>query len=246
MNEPVALPIKTNQIEACMLSLERSILSGEWATGARLPAEHNLALQYGVSRPAVRKALLMLAARGVVEIMPRRGVYVADYHANGSLALASSLIACQQGNLNALYIHSLREMRLVIECEIARLAAMRRTEQHLLELKRILAAERQMAPGDTQALTEMDFLFHRQVAVASGNLLYPLAMNSYKAMYTGLTGMFFSLITPRELQDVITNHAALVHAIERKLPNQASELMRILLMEGDSYLTENPKVTPFE
>ena len=51
---------------------------GEFAAGARLPAERDLARQLGVSRPSVREALIALEVEGWVEVRTGSGVYVLD------------------------------------------------------------------------------------------------------------------------------------------------------------------------
>ena len=48
----------------------------EFAAGARLPAERDLAKQLGVSRPTVREALIALEVEGWVEVRSGSGVYV--------------------------------------------------------------------------------------------------------------------------------------------------------------------------
>src|SRR5215813_6700324 len=52
------------------------IEGGEYAAGARLPPERDLARQLGVSRPSVREALIALEVEGYVEVRVGSGVYV--------------------------------------------------------------------------------------------------------------------------------------------------------------------------
>jgi len=51
---------------------------GEFAVGARIPAERDLAAQLGVSRPSVREALIALEVEGWVEVRTGSGVYVLE------------------------------------------------------------------------------------------------------------------------------------------------------------------------
>ena len=56
--------------------LRMLIRDGEYGVGSRLPAERDLALQLGVSRPSVREALIALEVEGLVEVRPGSGVHV--------------------------------------------------------------------------------------------------------------------------------------------------------------------------
>jgi DNA-binding GntR family transcriptional regulator len=55
--------------------LRRRVGAGEWASGEALPAMAALAVEYGVSRASVAKALRRLADDGLVEIVPQWGTF---------------------------------------------------------------------------------------------------------------------------------------------------------------------------
>jgi len=57
-------------------SLAQKIISGALTPGQKLE-EKALASQFGVSRTPIREAMRELSARGLVELVPRRGVVVA-------------------------------------------------------------------------------------------------------------------------------------------------------------------------
>ncbi|MGL6006491.1 FadR/GntR family transcriptional regulator, partial [Aeromonas sobria] len=56
--------------------LGQQILAGEYQAGSILPGEMDLAEQFGVSRTAVREAVKMLAAKGMLLPRPRIGTRV--------------------------------------------------------------------------------------------------------------------------------------------------------------------------
>src|SRR5439155_20970979 len=64
------------------------IRSNEFAAGARLPPERDLARQLGVSRPSVREALIALEVEGLVEVKIGSGIYVLGARDNGETATA--------------------------------------------------------------------------------------------------------------------------------------------------------------
>ncbi len=65
--------------------VERSILSGEWPPGHRIPFEHELTVQYGCSRMTVNKALTDLVKRGLIERRRKAGTYVRFPHAQSAV-----------------------------------------------------------------------------------------------------------------------------------------------------------------
>jgi len=70
-------------------AVTQAILSGEWAEGDLMPAEPELAAQFGVSRSVIRDAARMLVAKGLVEIRRGKGMYVAS---SPSKAFAEALV----------------------------------------------------------------------------------------------------------------------------------------------------------
>lgn len=238
--EPIrVLSLKT----ACVQRLEELILSGAWQIGARLPSERDLALELTISRPVLHESLVDLAAKGLVRIEPRRGVFIADYRTSGSTALLSSLLAYSGGSLDPALMQSLVEMRLLLETETARQAARCRTDEHLEQFRQILAQEIAEAgspnEGSSTTLTALDFSFHLLVAVASCNLVYPLMINSFKAVYTHLTGLFYQHYrrTP-VVGEVFALHGQLIDAIARQEEASAAALMGAMLRHGEMYLNK--------
>jgi DNA-binding FadR family transcriptional regulator len=231
-------PIKIQSLkESCVNRLEELILSGELQIGEQLPSERDFAARIGVSRPVLHEALVDLDAKGLVRIVPRRGVFVNDYRHSGSMAILSSLLTYHNGRLDPAFIQSLIDMRLVVEIEAARLAAQNRTEEQLVEFRALLMDEQKAASGDPQSLIDLDFSFHLSVAIASGNLVSPLIINSFKGVYTSLTGEFFRKYygTP-VVATVHQFHLQIVDAIERKDVESAVNAMSEMLKHGEAYL----------
>ena len=231
-------PIQVQSLkEACVARLEQMILSGELKIGDRLPSERKFAAQLNVSRPVLHQALVDLEAKGLVQIFPRRGVFISDYRQDGSLAMLSSLLSYHNGLLSPELSQSMLDMRLLLETETARLAAIHRTQQQLANFQELLSAEITTLDADPQTLTELDYKFHLLIAIASSNLIYPLIINSFKEVYTGLTGKFFRQYhdTP-VIQAVHDFHQQLVAAIETQEADSAVQIMIKMLNHGEGYL----------
>ncbi len=227
--------------EACRRRLEELILSGELKIGERLPAERDLARRLDVSRPVLHEALVDLGSRGLVQILPRRGVFISDYRRNGSLALLSSLLSYHDDKLDPAFTQSLMDIRTLLETETARQAALNRSDEQLAELHDILTQEAR-ASGDVQLLTGLDFSFHLLIAIASANLVYPLIINSFQGVYTSLTGAFFRKYTGSPVIAAVHQyHIELVRAVQARDDQAAVRQMRLMLQHGEKYLKgENP------
>jgi DNA-binding FadR family transcriptional regulator len=178
--------------DALVERLEELILSGHVSIGDKLPSERVLALQLGVSRPVVHEGLVELAARGLVTLKPRVGAQVNDYRRQGSLALLNSLISYRQGALDPALLEGLLSLRRLLESETARLAARNRTRDDLHELEQVLAREQKVDPRNIDALVDVDFDFHHRVALASGNPIYPMFINSFELAAKNLAAQFFA------------------------------------------------------
>lgn len=222
--------------ETCTLWLEQLILSGELQAGERLPSERDLASQLGISRPVLHEALADLAAMGLVTVLPRRGVVINDFRKSGSFAILSSLLVYNQGKLDPAMVRSLFEMRALIETETARLAATAASSQEIAALRDVLEKERRLDFADIPTRVGLDFEFHLLVAVASGNLIYPLVINSFKSIYVHFAGEFYNRSRGSPvIAEVYAFQHRLVDAIEQRDPCRAAEIMAQMLAHGEQH-----------
>ena len=213
---------------------ETEILSGMYAPGDRLPAERDLADSHGVSRPVVHGAMRQLAARGLLRIEARQGIFVSDFRRDGSVEMLLSLINFAGGELAPEILDGLLEMRLLIETETARLAALRAGPNELAEIERILAREVLFEYREAHDVTLIDFEFHFAVALASGNAVYPLLLNSLKKVYERLLDRYYA--DASAIPEVFAMHRGLATAIAAKSPDTAAKAMRKILDFGESGL----------
>jgi GntR family transcriptional regulator, transcriptional repressor for pyruvate dehydrogenase complex len=231
-------PLKVQSLkDACVNQMERLILSGEYAIGEKLPSERDLAASLGISRPVLHEALVDLAAKGLVEISPRRGIFISDYSRTGSFALLESLLKFNGGRLDPRLIESLFEMRLLIETEDARLAAFHCTPDQLHEMQAVLQEEAAASRQDAVRLAGLDFTFHQLLAIASANRMYSLILNSFEPVYTHLTIEFYkSILGSPPIEEVFAFHRRLVDAIAAADAPAAVEIIRAMLNHGMHYI----------
>ena len=132
--------------------------------GTRIPSERVLAEQLGVGRSTVREALNGLAALGVLDIRQGRGVFVAAAPSArwNTEAVVPALIRAQT--------NALIEARLVVQPEVARLAAERRTATDLRALETVLEGQERLATGgSTDRATKFGVEFDIRLAEAARN-----------------------------------------------------------------------------
>ena len=225
-------PLRTDSLkEVFIKKFEALIFSGHFSIGEKLPPERELAKQLQVSRPVVHEGLVNLAAKGLVTLKPRVGTFINDYRNDGSLFLLNALFQYGDGQVSDRLLADILDMRMLLEVESARLAAVHREKAHMTRLEALLEREQLSDPEDARQLSAVDFDFHHQIAIASGNLVYPLIMNSLKQFYTNVSGRFFA--DPAVVPVVFDFHARLVSAVRERNPEQAQRIMRQMLAHGE-------------
>src|ERR1700731_1760756 len=150
--QPIYKVIRTSRLyEQIVQQIEQSILKGVLKPGDQLPAERELAQRFGVSRTAVREAVKALREKGLVEAYSGRGTFVTN---GTSQAIRQSLDLMIRINKQEGSAH-LAELRLVLEPEIAGLAA-ERIEEQLLSTMREAVAVMDRNLHDPDAYVEAD------------------------------------------------------------------------------------------
>lgn len=142
--------------------------------GDRLPIEPALAQRFGVSRTVVREAIQRLQAMGLVETRHGVGSFVREATPNppatGALGLLHAPRSAQQ-------MLAMLELRIAVETEAAALAATRRTDAQLVQMRAALDAFDQAVAAGTSTL-HADFQFHRLMAEATGNTYFEQVLDS--------------------------------------------------------------------
>lgn len=171
----LAPALRTSLTDAVVDQLADAIVERELGPGERLPGERDLALQFRVSRIVVREALVRLAQRGLVEVRPGVGTFVARMSATSVTdPLRLYLRRHRIGHA------SLFEVRHALEPAIAAAASRAATEAQLAAMAANL--ERTFALADApdadavEAFAWADLEFHQLLAAASGNALFELLL----------------------------------------------------------------------
>ena len=118
--------------------LSERIIEGELPPGAYLPPEPQLAEEFGVSRTVVREATRVLVAKGLVEVQRGRGVLVRKPATEETVAIAFSWLLRQR---SVTFWH-LWQMRVILETEVAGLAAQPASRTDVAIVPRVDLADR--------------------------------------------------------------------------------------------------------
>jgi DNA-binding FadR family transcriptional regulator len=201
--------------------LVRMIQSGNLREGDRLPAERELMQRYGVSRSAVREAIVSLANRGLV--MTRLGhrpiVRKPDYE------IAIDRVGNLVGHLTVdrKGVWNLFETRIFVEAALARWAAKHARRDDLEELRASLETNRH-AIGNSILFDETDVAFHAVLYRIPGNPIYPAI---HKAYVEWLIQHWRSMKRGADIDQMnYAGHEAIFDAILARDPDAAEEALR--------------------
>jgi DNA-binding FadR family transcriptional regulator len=181
--------------------------AGEFAVGARLPPERDLALQLGVSRPSVREALIALEIEGLVEVRMGSGIYVLPPRA-GTAPDGDAAGVTGEGPLEII------RARQSIESGLAAQAALAMDRRQVDGLRdSLILMRREAAAG--QVPTGGDRMLHLGIAEASDNsvllrIVAELFDERGSPLFAQLSTYFES---PESWRAAIAEHETVVDAI---------------------------------
>jgi len=202
--------------------------------GDKLPAERDLAVQIGVSRPTVRVGLRALAAMGIVQSRHGSGTYIPD----GPPALGSQSLSL----LAALHGFTREEMydaRRVLEVGAAGMAAEHATPDQLAtiadEVTNLFATL-----DDPLVFLVHDIRFHRAVADASGNPIIAALVEMVSALYYDRRRETAEQASDRDLREAAELHRRIYQAIRGHNSEAARNAMNEHLTRASAHQALEP------
>jgi DNA-binding FadR family transcriptional regulator len=204
------------------------IVRGDYLPGSILPNEAEWSAMFGVGRSAVREAVKMLMAKGLLASRPKIGSRV-EPRERWNLLDRDVLSWYASSPDRSGFLRTVQEFRYIIEPEATALAAERRSDREMEEISR---ACREMGTAPTLAeRTAADTRFHMAILRASGNdLLVPLGVLIEQAL-----NQLFVFVT-REVNDLRhaqTLHEEIERCIRLQRPDAARKAVRRLLANTD-------------
>lgn len=201
--------------------IRAAIESGAYRAGDALPSERQLMAAFNVGRPAVRDALLVLEANGLVTIQHGRRARVAE-PARTPLAQRLEQFVGRATSRADRLIDDIQETRLALEVAMARRAAECATPASIETLMAALDANRR-AIHDRHAYLATDIAFHRTIASITQNVIFEEAA---AAILEWLATFRHDLVHV-EGANLLSHdeHVSIARAIAARDPDAAAEAM---------------------
>jgi DNA-binding FadR family transcriptional regulator len=226
---PDAVKIRTLPVQVAA-HLTRRIVSGDYENG-RAPSELDISQEFGVSRVVARETLKILASLDIVDVAQGRRVVVRpraewDY-------LNPLLIEWLPTEIVDELLQELHQMRVLLEPELAAMAAVSITDETLdrlgNEIDRMAALE-----GNPDAYLEVDHEFHMEICRAADNRILDRIM--YSARWLGTASRRLTNEAPAGLRRATAQHTEIYEALVARDPSGARAAMRKHLSNNYSTL----------
>jgi len=196
--------------------LIKTIESGRYPIGSRLPAERELAIEYSVSRPTIREAMIALEIAGKVEVRKGSGVYVIDDKNGDGKTLELDIGPFE-----------LTQARMLIESEAAGLAATMISEQELEVLESVI--KKMIAENEGDKTGELaDKEFHLLIAAATRNSAIASIVEELWNLResSALTRTMYDTVRLTGVRPAIDEHWAIYNALKAGNSEKARQAMR--------------------
>ncbi len=197
--------------------LRDALVRGTLRPGDRLATEPEMASEFGVSRATVREAIKLLRAHGMLRT--QRGARGGHFVVSPQTDVLAESVGQTYGlwfDAGDISVAEVDEARLVVERACVALAAARRTDEDLQQMRDILEAAAQPSLKLAEFL-ELEVRVHREIARAGRNRLLELPMTAIHIVRPRTN----KLLRRHDRRRVLDQHTALYHAIAAGDPEQA-------------------------
>ncbi len=196
--------------------IKNAIVHGEFAPGSRLP-EVALAAQLETSRGTVREALRTLADGGLIQIIPRRGVFVSQLSVRATWEITS--------------------LRALLEPYASRLALEASGTDRAIE-REVFAAfdvlKDAVHTGDPITVADADVAFHRAVFARCGHEMLLSQLESLQALSRRI--VLTNQISSADAPTLVAQHAPIADAVQLRDPELLEAAVRTHVIEGGELL----------
>ncbi|NCD25909.1 MAG: FadR family transcriptional regulator [Deltaproteobacteria bacterium] len=199
--------------------------------GDRLPPERHLADLFQVSRNSVREAIKSLEQQGILISKAGSGTFIADQSASSLSSALERVFIRERHRLADIF-----ELRLVLEPQIAFLAAQRITDEECDRLDAMIGHQ-ERALAENAAYQEHDLAFHDFIAACTGNEAIAQLMEKLQDMLTESRDE--ALRSTRRERESLVGHRQIRQALRDRDPKRARRAMTSHLQQTRHCLFTN-------
>ncbi|WDZ81776.1 FadR/GntR family transcriptional regulator (plasmid) [Ensifer adhaerens] len=200
---------KTLVPQSVAREIQGMIQSGQLKPGEKIPSQRVFSQKFGISRASLREALLTLETLGLLKTEAGRGTFVAG---PSELGVTGHMAPWRYSDSYSVF--DVFQTRILLEGEIARLAAGRLTQ---LQLDKMEQATRTMeecwANQDLLANVEADLEFHGIIVSACSNAMLKALYQMVRDLVTETQRQPIPITDPERMQESIGEHRKIIIAL---------------------------------
>ncbi len=209
----------STQIEEQLLE---AINKGVFTVGDYLPSENKLIEIFNASRGVIREALLMLSAKGLIEIKKGKGAKLLKPSIDSLLDPFSMLMNYKCGDNGLKYTQDVRRL---IEPQIVACLAEKCTEEDIEKLENCIVNMKKNR-NNKELLSYYDIEFHKNIWFSCGNPMFAIILEPILHFLKTYHKEIFYNKSPSEMEGTFEDHEKILEAIKEKNSEVASEVMR--------------------
>lgn len=215
-------PIKPRRISSQVFDQIRELIyKGEFKPGQQIPPERELASSMQVSRTSVRNAIEKLVNLGLLTQMQGQGTFVSSPEQREGNPLSAAM------STDEATFFDLLEVRMGLECQAAKLAAVRASDSDIRAIQKSLKEMEEDLEDNGLISTAADTAFHMAITFSTKNpVLIHLTRNFYDFLFVGIKKNLSHLNdVEMAYEEVLDHHREVFHHIKAREPEKAYEAM---------------------
>lgn len=207
---PIFEPVKKKRIaELVAERIKKTIFSGHFKPGDKLPSERDLALQMKVGRPVIRESLRIIESAGLIDMAPgvNGGIFVREPNSLVFVRSLSDLL--RFGSIN---VEHLTEARLLIEKDVIELVMKNNSESNYKKLDDLIKLTSSKLDRGEKIRKE-NFAFHSLLADMCKNPIIATVSNALMSIIT----VFVDTLDPpiKHSRRIFEGHRAILNAMKK-------------------------------
>lgn len=209
------------------------IKTGEWVAGERIPTETELSKVFQVSRNSIREALKILEHLKIISSKAGSGTHVLE-ESFQNIQMLELINTLRQKST----YESLMETRLIIEPELAYRAALKATEEDIVNLESIIEVSIDQISEGTYFTPTVGFSFHMELAKIADNEILWKFLESITLELLSLRKVLMDKHNKEDLLHEIDEHKTIFKFIKSCNPDQAKAAMYDHLKNAQKHLID--------